>query len=228
MKTTRPASAGTRKRQAAPAAPAPEAEEGQAERAADAPSYQTFTVRFVIDPAGACLRTEVSHVQAGASEAWAGADEARLARWLAERIRPLEPPAPPPPAEAPRLPVAPALRELALVTAGATGAQHSLTAAGEPITARLVLELPAAAPAAAPLAYRAQLFARDLGGGRLLLGEARGYAEPGAATAVEVPGRAPAAGIYRISAAVSLEPPDSGGATIGGGLLHIYENGGDL
>lgn len=231
MKTTKTSSATARKRQAAPPAPTlvtmADGEDQQPERAADAPRYQTFTVRFLVEPDGVCRRTEVAHVQDGVSEAWAGHDTERLTRWIGERVAPAAPEAeaPPPdlgPAPAPSQPVRPVLRDLNVIGSGEGGSGHHLLAAGQPLTSYVVLELPGPEAGGEPVPYTVTAFGRDLCGGHMALGEARGQALPGRAHVVEVPGIAGPPGVYRIGVALSLDLPGSGAASLSGGLVHIY------
>lgn len=228
MKTAR---SGSRKRAAAApelAAPAAEADAEPIARAADAPQYQTFTVRFLLDPQGDCRRTEVTHIQLGVSEAWPGYDPARLDAWIAAHIgaRAAGPaqhadtaaaPAPEP-APAP-LDLTPAPHDLELLPAGA--GVH----AGAPVTARLALDLAGGAAAGVPVDYLVTTYARMLGGGHAMLGEARGQALTGATTVVEVPGVAPQPGIYRLGATVTLARAQGHAESLSGTLFHVYEGG---
>jgi hypothetical protein len=202
------------------------AAEEQPERA-DAPEYQTFTVRFLLDPRGV-RRTEVAHVQEGASEAWAGYDAGRLDEWIAARLArgAQEGPAAVPEAEAtggapqaerPAL-LSPALRDLELRAVGGAG---RLVAAGAPLTARLAFELGGADAPGQPVRYTVSAYARNLGGGRVLLGEADGQAAAGEATLVELAAVAPAPGLYRVGATVTVHRPGWRSESLSGGLLQV-------
>jgi hypothetical protein len=197
-----------------------------AERAADAPHYQTFTVRFLVDPSDVCRRTEVAHVQAGASEAWSGYDQARLARWIAERVQPLAEAAPPPaPSEPPQPEPTLQLGDLGILRPE-DGAPAHLFATGQPFALRLTLALSGADEPGAAVGYSATAYAYGLAGGERVLGAVRGQIQAGAATAVELSGSLEQPGPYRLKVRVALDPPYQCGATLVGGLLQIVE--GDL
>lgn len=192
--------------------------------AADAPRYETFTVRFLLDPSGGCRRTEVSSVQQGGGDAWPGYDSARLSTWIEQRIAPaaavVEAAAPLPAAVQPQAELRPILSGLELVPPcpGALG----MLAAASTLRARFTIELVGGADRA--LAdYTARLFLRELGGASQLIGETRGQAWAGARAPVEVVGLAPAPGMYRLTAMVTIAPHGAGTATLDGLLLHIYE-----
>jgi hypothetical protein len=227
MKESKQSSGTTRKRAGA-------ASEGRARRPAeelperaDSPEYQTFTVRFLLDPRGV-RRTEVAHVQGGASEAWAGYDAARLDQWIATRLAhsgasaeqaaaPAEAAPGASPEAAPVL-LSPALRDLQL--RGAGGAER-LVAAGAPLTARLAFELGDADGRGQPVRYTVSAYARSLGGGRVLLGEAHGQAPAGEATQVELAAVAPEPGLYRLGATVTVHQPGWRSESLSGGLLQV-------
>lgn len=219
MKTTRSSAATARpQRPEAPARAAPRAEEEPFEHTAGVPRYQTFTVRFLVEPGGACRRTEVAYVQGGASDAWPGYDQERLAQWIATYVQPS---AGDEPAPAPGL--RPALRDLVVLAADAGGARH-LVAAGQPLTARLTLDLSGAAAGGPPVAYTATVYARSLGGASWPLGIAYGRAPVGAATPIEVAGMVEQPGTYRVSATVTLGLADGDGETLVGDLIQVYED----
>lgn len=219
MKTMRSSSATSRRRQpeaATPLYPALPAEEEPFEHTAHVPRYQTFTVRFLVEPGGVCRRTEVSYVQEGTSDAWAGYDQARLAQWLADYVQPVA-------ASEPTLGIKPTLRNLEVQAADAAGASH-LIAAGRPLKARLVLDLTGAATSDALVAYTATVYARSLDGASWPLGVAYGRAPANAATVIEVAGRVTQPGTYRISAAITLGIADGEGERLSGGLIQVYED----
>jgi hypothetical protein len=218
MKTPRSSSTAARRRQSdAPALDTPPpAQEEPFEPAADVPRYQSFTVRFLIEPGGGCRRTEVSYVQGGASETWAGYDLERLAQWIAGYVRPIADSKPQPAQE-----IKLALRELEVLADAEQGSQH-LAAAGQPLKARMVLDL-AGAAGHPPVAYTATVYARGLCGESWQIGEARGHVPAGEATAVEVLGMAKQPGLYRVGATVALGTASSDSETLVGGLLQVYE-----
>jgi hypothetical protein len=226
MKTTKASSGGTRKRSTAtPAEGRQPPDPGDAELApSTAPHYQTFSVRFLLDGRG-CRRTEVTHVQLGASESWAGYDAERLTRWIAERVGPgpeAASPDPEPPVAQPAT-IIPTVRDLVLMVGGRTTAQN--IPAGSPVTAHLALELGGPAEGGPAVRYRASVTARRLGGQHQLLGAVDGQAAPGNVIQIAVPAVAPQAGIYRLAASVAICEPSGGSQSLSGGLIQIYEEG---
>jgi hypothetical protein len=181
------------------------------------PRYQSFTVRFLIEPGGGCRRTEASYVQGGASDTWAGYDLERVAQWIAGYVRPIEASEP-----AQALEIKLALRKLEVLADAEQGSQH-LIAAGQPLKARVVLDLAGAAAGHPLVAYTATVYARGLCGESWQIGEAHGHAPAGAATAVEVLGKAKQPGIYRVGVTVALGTANSDSETLVGGLIHVYE-----
>lgn len=223
MKTSRSTASAARKRQAEPPparATAPSDEEEPRERAADAPRYHSFTVRYLVDPHEVCRRTEVTYVQEGVSEAWPGYDQERLTQWIAERIQPIQAGPPPPEPPAP-LEVALLLRDLRVEAVDA-GEARQLVAVGQPITCRLALVLGGERGQGLALPYVATAYAHSFAGGRVTVGEVRGEAIVGAITAVEIPGSVALPGTYRLGADVSLDPPATCRETLAGGLLQVY------
>lgn len=226
MKSTKSSSGSSRKRATA-ARPAPELDEPLA-RASDAPQYQTFTVRFLLDPRGACRRTEVTHVQLGVSDAWSDYDPARLERWIGEHLGQPEPVTPaegvgvsaaPPPAP---VNIRAEPRSLNLITPSGRAAG---VAAGAPVRTRLELEL-GGDDSGREVGYRVAAFAQRLGGEQVLLGEYDGQALVGKTTVVEVPGVAPGPGIYRLSAMITLATPKDRAESVLGSLINVYDEGG--
>jgi hypothetical protein len=230
MKTARSGASSARKRlpRDEPAADAAGrcSDSEAVDRVADAPRYETFTVRFLLDPSGGCRRTEVSSVQQGGGDAWHGYDSARLCAWIEERIAPVAPAAAAAESAAlatlarPRSDPRPILSDLALDPPGA-GAL-GIMATGAELRARLTLEL-ASETGGASAEYTARIFLRDLGGMSQLLGETRGQAHAGERTPIEVEGIAPAPGMYRLTAIVVIGHPKTHSAALDGMLLHVYE-----
>jgi hypothetical protein len=209
MKTSRSTTGTTRKREPEPAqspraAPLPDEEE-PLERRADAPRYHTFTVRFVLDPHEVCQRTEVTYVQQGIGDAWSGYDHHRLGQWIATCLP---------------QPVALLMHDLRAVTEGDKSQQ--LVAAGEPLRLRLALNLEGEAGAEQSIPYTVTAYAHNLAGGSERIGEARGRAAIGAATAVEIASSIKEPGTYRLGVRVDINAPTHQSGVMSGGLLQVY------
>jgi hypothetical protein len=230
MKTTKSGAGGSRKRVAPLVTGAAEPAGEPVARAADAPHYQTFTVRFLLDPHRVCRRTEVSHVQRGTSEAWPDYDAARLDSWISAQLGREEAQAEPalPHAEGTRTVMEPGAATLRATARAiellAAGERTASLAAGAPVTARIELAITGGQDGL-QVGYSVATFARRLGGEQVLLCENDGQAMFSDCTIVELPAVAPSPGIYRLSAVVTLATPAAHAEHVTGGLIHIYDPG---
>lgn len=222
MKTSRSASSGARRRP--PEQPASEAarpEEEILDQAADAPRYQTFKVRFLVDPQAVCRRTEVTYVQTQEGDAWPGYAQEHLIKWIADRVQPggqdqeLQPAA-----ERPVVASSLLLRDLCV--APPDGASEHLVAAGEPFKLRLTLQLDGEAVRAAPVGYAMSAVAKGFDAEDQPIGEARGQAALGEAVPLELTGVIARPGLYRLAVQAAADPPARCAATLLGELVQVY------
>jgi hypothetical protein len=203
--------------------------------------YATFTVELLLDERNDVRRTRIAHVQTGEEDTWAGWQEDQLVGFFVERaelhLASVEP-HPQPAAMAERIPPSPAtvgltgilrLRDLETVPTGTDSPTHILRH-DQPFVVHLTLDLTkVVAPSNVPLAYKATICAKKLGGPRQLAGEAYEFMKLAQTVTVNVAGTALPQGTYRLEAIVTLtlslaEPLPQAGlmAMLEGGLLQIY------
>jgi len=210
--------------------------------------YATFTFELLLGPDGEVRRTRVAHIQSTEQteprpkwdKTWPGWDPARMVGFIAQQANLSQgekdaATTVAPPASAPTKPTPPEreqqvkLHELTIVPFG-EDKPRSFVPRGKPFDLRLQLELKHGTTyGARPLSYTATVYAKRLGGGTAeKVGLARGTftsAEP----IIRVAGLQLPAGLYRLSADISLQLPATDSAspteiteTLHGGLVQIY------
>jgi hypothetical protein len=244
MKSTRSASGTTRKRRSLidgeDLKPSQQDHQNGQEVDLDAPRYETFTIRFLLDARGICRRTDVSSIQHGTSDAWSGYDSSRLITWIGQQIElnMTEPVAleseslassisaevsvPQIVLSQPQAQIRPILSSLEIVSIG-TGSLL-MVEAGAILNLRFAITLDGAFQNDTA-EYIAHIYLRRLGGALQLLGERRDVMQNGITASVDIDGVAPAAGLYRLSIAVTSMCSEVQHATLDGMLLHVYETG---
>jgi predicted nucleic acid-binding Zn-ribbon protein len=135
-----------------------------------------------------------------------------------------------PPSSLPPAPVSPAgmpkLRKLELVTVGTNG--HRGARRDQPFGIRLILDLAELKlPTTGQLGYKAIISAKSLNGGPpAIVAEARNKIAPAKIVALDAIAKALSAGMYRLQAAMTLEPTDGKSApsavSLDGGIIHVY------
>jgi hypothetical protein len=200
--------------------------------AASRQHYATFMVELLLDASNRVRRTNISHIQSGEKNIWAGWEAARLLDFLiqlgalnvseAEVSRPADVTVR---LDAPMLAAAPApqnpkltessaspevslgsllqLRDLEIQASGGAN-PSSVLRHGEPFSARLMLDLDSATTAAhEQLQYTATLSARNMGSGsRQVVVETQGKLDQTDAIVVDGSALSLAPGLYRLEAAV--------------------------
>lgn len=163
--------------------------------------YAAFAVELVLDKDNHVRGTRIVNTPDGQEDAWAGWDETRLLKFIAQYAALTPRPAAP----ATRLTGKLHLRELQIVSSGANGLRNVLHR-GQPFDVRLSLDLTeVVAPSEVILGYTATIYARSLGdGSHQLVGEACGNFTPTDNLAITISGMAPPPGVYRLAAAITL------------------------
>ncbi|MFL5805359.1 MAG: helix-hairpin-helix domain-containing protein [Roseiflexaceae bacterium] len=217
--------------------------------------YATFTVELLLDEVNDVRRTRATHIQGGAEDAWAGWQAERLVDFFARSAAVRSPQAEPAPtiAEAAPTPTGVEVEPAPVVTTAAppapqlakaelhvralellldgTGGPHSLLHHDQPFEVGLTLDLNGvAAPTGQPLAYSAEIYAKDLRRhARHSIGEARGTLAVAETVALRVSGADLPCGIYRLEAAVIVTTPAGEArarkqltAFREGGLVQVY------
>jgi hypothetical protein len=203
----------------------------------------TFTTKLVLNEDQEIHYTRVVHLESMAEDAWVGWQGDRLTDFFVRHagLR-LDSADEVEAAAATPVDLAPALAASDLSPASAGGLSgelrlddleigqpsaadsHSLITAGQPIEVLLALDCSEVrAPDAVPLSYTAAIYTKSLAGGvRQTLGEASGMLIPAGRVVIMLDGLAPAQGIYRLEATVTLEAAEQG---FGSNLVAFLEGG---
>ncbi len=177
-----------------PAAEQPTAEHDSSVRQ----HYATFTIELLLDEHNNVRRTRAVHVQSGMKTTWAGWDQEQVSTFLIEQSglagEPSEAAIEPQPQA-----------ELVLTR---TAAARTFVECGEAFDVYLALDL-ANLPQlrGVPVHYAATIFAKELGGQRMVIGEERGALMFDEHADVTVQGNLAQSGVYRIEASFTITDP---------------------